>query len=437
MSLRPTLDDGTLPGALEGIRVVEFAQAMAMPICGVLLADMGAEVIKVEPREGDAFRKTQVPIIPGESKGFTVLNRGKRSFCIDISSAAARPIIERLVAQADVVLISLKPSDLPRYGLTYEALSKIRPGLIFLENVPLGQEGRFGQDGGYDVVVQGISGSGSITARSNGDAPQNIRPAYIDMGTGFLSALGVVAALRHRDKTGEGQRVQTSLLSTGLTLANQLVSWFAATDPPLEEAFDADLAEAQARGAGYEEQRGVWEKHFMRGAYGNIYFRHYRTKDGFISIGCLSTTLNARFRKVTGVADPRLETDFDLSTSAGYDSITEMIRQAEAILSGRTTAEWIADFQAGGVPCGPFNFPPQVFHDEQVLANEFVAELDHPLIGPYKTFASPIRMEKTPTRIRSSSPPLDADTDAILAELGFSDQEIADFRASRVVGRAE
>ena len=437
MSLRPSLDDGTLPGALEGIRVVEFAQAMAMPICGVLLADMGAEVIKVEPREGDAFRKTQMPIIPGESKGFTVLNRGKRSLCIDISSAAARPVIERLVAQADVVLLSLKPSDLPRYGLTYEALSTIRPGLIFLENVPLGQEGPFGQDGGYDVVVQGMSGSGAITARSNGDAPQNIRPAYIDMGTGFLSALGVVTALRHRDKTGEGQRVQTSLLSTGLTLANQLVSWFAATDPPLEEAFDADLVEAQTRGAGYEEQRAVWEKHFMRGAYGNIYFRHYRTRDGFISIGCLSPALNARFRKVTGVVDPRFEPGFDLATTEGYDRVTEMIGQSEAILSGRTTNDWIAAFQAGGVPCGPFNFPPQVFHDEQVLANEFVVELDHPLIGPYKTFAPPIRMERTPTRIRSSSPPLDADTDAILGELGFSDTEVTELRAACVVGRAD
>ncbi|MEO6398149.1 MAG: CoA transferase [Tepidiformaceae bacterium] len=437
MSLRPSLDDGTLPGALTGIRVVEFAQAMAMPICGLLLADMGADVIKVEPREGDAFRKTQMPIISGESKGFTVLNRGKRSLCVDIANPAARALIERLVAQADAVLVSLKPSDLPRYGLTYDQLAAVRPGLIVVENVPLGEEGPFGQAGGYDVVVQGMSGSGAITARSNGDAPQNIRPAYIDMGTGFLSALGVVTALRHRDQTGEGQRVQTSLLGTGLTLANQLVSWFAATDPPLEEAFDADLAEAQARGAGYEEQRAVWEKHFMRGAYGNIYFRHYRTRDGFISIGCLSPALNARFRKVTGVVDPRFEAEFDISTAEGYERLTEMIRQSESTLSERTTKEWIVAFQAGGVPCGPFNFPSQVFHDEQVLANEFVVELDHPLIGPYKTFASPIRMSRTPTRIQASSPPLDADTDSILRELGFSGTEVAELRAAGVVGRVD
>ena len=163
----------------------------------------------------------------------------------------------------------------------------------------------------------------------------------------------------------------------------------------------------------------------------------WSAKDGFISIGCLSSALNARFRKVTGVADPRFEPDFDLSTPEGYDRVTKMIAEAEAILSERTTKDWITAFQAGGVPCGPFNFPPQVFHDEQVLANEFVVELDHPLIGPYKTFAPPIRMERTPTRIRSSSPLLDADTDAILAELGFADGEVAELRAAKVVGRAE
>ena len=437
MSLRPSMDDGMKPGALAGVRVLEFAQAMAIPICGVLLSDMGAEVIKIEPPEGDAFRKTQLPIIPGESKGYTVLNRGKRSICLDVGNPESRAIVERLVASADVVLMSLKPTDLPRYGLTYEAFAAIKPEIIFLENVPLGPDGPLGQDGGYDVVVQGISGSGAITARSNGDAPTNIRPAYIDMGTGFLSALGVVAALRHRDLTGEGQRVQTSLLSTGLTLANQLVSWFGATDPPLDEAFNQDLAEAQSRSAGYEEQRALYEKHYLRGAYGNIYFRHYRTKDGFISIGCLSPSLNARFRKVTGVVDPRQEPGFDIDTQEGYDRLTRMIAESEATLASRTTKDWIAAFREGGVPCGPFNFPPQVFSDEQVLANEFVVELDHPLLGPYKTFAPPIRMDATPTRIYGPSPPLDADTDAVLAELGLSEDEIGGLRARRVIGAVD
>jgi crotonobetainyl-CoA:carnitine CoA-transferase CaiB-like acyl-CoA transferase len=425
-----------LPGALAGIRVLEFAQAMAVPVAGVMLSDMGAEVIKIEPPEGDAFRHTQLPIVARESKGYTVLNRGKRGVCLDVAHPDAAGIIERLVRSADVALVSLKPSDLPRYGLTYERFKAINPRIIFLEHVPLGAKGPQGGDGGYDVVVQGISGTAAITARSGRDAPLNVRPAYMDVGTGFLSALGVVAALRHRDLTGEGQRVETSLLATGITLANQLVSWFAVTDPPLDDAYFADIEAARQADATFEEQRAIYEKHYLRGAYGNIYFRHYRTKDGFISIGCLSPTLNARFRKVTGLRDPRTDDpDFDIGTDEAYDRITKLIREAEDLLATRTTRDWLDAFRAGGVPCGKFNFPPEVFRDPQVLANDFVAEIEHPLLGAYKTFAPPIRMEKTPTRIQGPSPLLDADTDAVLAECGYSADEIASLRAAGVVGK--
>ncbi len=429
-----TQPEDEAPGALAGVRVLEFAQAMAIPACGQLLADMGAEVIKVEPPGGDAFRHTQAPVIPGESKGYTLLNRGKRCLCLDVSHPQAAEVVGRLVQRADVALVSLKPPDLPRYGLTYDRFAAINPRIVYLEHVPLGPKGPFGQDGGYDVVVQGISGTGAITARTVGDAPINVRPAYIDMGTGFLSALGVVAALRHRDLTGVGQRVQTSLLSTALAQGNQLISWFGATDPPIWEAFQADLAAARLAGASFEEQRAVYERHYLRGAYGNIYFRHYRTSDGFISIGCLSPALNARFRRVTGLDDPRQRPGFDPSTSEGWDELTALIREAEDLLRSRTTPAWIDAFRAGGVACGPFNFPPEVFHDEQVLANDFIVELDHPALGPYKTFAPPLRMDVTPTRIRASSPLLDADTDAVLGEVGYTPDEVARMRAEGVVG---
>lgn len=426
-----------LPGALDGVRVIEFAQAMAIPACGLLLADMGADVIKIEPPAGDAFRHTQDPVLPGESKGYTVLNRGKRTVCLDITSPEARPVIERLVRSADIVLMSLKPNDLPRYGLTYEVLSAIKPDLVYLEHVPVGAKGPLGGDPGYDVIVQGMSGTAVITARSNasGDAPVSIRPAFNDMGTGFLSALGVVAALRHRDQTGKGQRVETSLLSTALALGNQLISWFAVTDAARDEPFREDLATAAASGAGFEEQRKVWEKHYMRGAYGNIYFRHYRSKDGFVSVGCLSPALNARFRAVTGIVDPRQEPGFDLGSPEAYDRITAFVREAEDLMRSRTTAEWIEAFRAGGVPCGPLNFPPMVFHDPQILANDYVVELEHELLGPYKTFAPPIRMDATPTSIRWAAPPLDAHTDEVLVELGFDAAEIAALRVAKLAGR--
>ncbi len=422
------------PGALEGLKVLEIAQVIAIPLCGLLLADMGANVIKVEPLEGDSFRYTQQPILPGEGKSFTLLNRGKRSVCLDVAQAEARPALEKLLRWADVVLISMKPADLPRYRLTYDDVRALNPEVIFLEHVPVGMRGPMGGDGGYDVVVQGISGIGAVTARSNGDAPATIRPAYADFGTGFLSAFGVTAALNYRMATGRGQRVETSILATSLTQAAPLVNWFGATDPDVETRWRAERAEAAARGANFEEQRALWDRAFQGGAFANIYFRHYRTRDGFLSVGCLSQATNARFRAVTGVVDPRTNPDFELGTPQAYDALTALVRTTEDLFRQKTTAEWIDELRGGGVPCGPFNFPPDVLHDPQVLANEYIIELEHDLLGPYKTFAPPVRMDLTPTRVRRSSPVLGAHTEEVLAEVGLRPDEVAALIAVGVAG---
>ncbi len=357
-------------GPLAGVRVIEFAQAMAIPMCGVVLSDMGAEVIKVEPPAGDAFRTNMAQIVPGESKGFTVLNRGKRSICVDINRPESRPVVETLVQDADVILVAFKPPDIPRCGLTYEELSAVNPRIIYLEHVPLGPKGPLGNSGGYDVLVQGISRTGTITARSNGERPDNIRPAYNDVGTGFLSALGVTAVLLHREQTGEGQRVETSLLSTAIAFGNQLVSWFGTPDPPLFEALARDLAAARTEDANYEQQRELWNDMAAPSGAANIYFRHYKTKDGFMSVGCLSPALNARFREATGIGDPRDDDEtFDLEAEGSWERLTAMAREAEDLFRTRTTAAWIEHLRAKGVPCSPFNLPTEVFDDPQVKAN--------------------------------------------------------------------
>src|SRR5690348_1104004 len=157
---------------------------------------MGADVLKVEPPLGDGIRHTMEPIVPGESKGFTLVNRGKRTICLDVTQEDARPVLERLVTWADVVMVSLKPADLPRYRLGYDDLRAINPRIVYLEHSPLGHNGPFGDGPGYDVIVQGMSGTAVVTARERDGAPMNIRPAFNDTGTGALSALAVVAALR-------------------------------------------------------------------------------------------------------------------------------------------------------------------------------------------------------------------------------------------------
>jgi crotonobetainyl-CoA:carnitine CoA-transferase CaiB-like acyl-CoA transferase len=428
------MNETTPPGALEGVRVVEFAQALAIPFAGLLLADMGADVIKVEPPSGDGIRYTMEPILPGESKGFTLVNRGKRSICLDVTRPEARPVVEALVRWADVAMLSMKPADLPRYGLAYEDFAAINPRIVFLEHVPLGKNGPFGGDPGYDVVVQAMSGTSVLTARERDGVPMNIRPAFNDMGTGAFSALGVVAALRHRDLTGQGQRVETSLLSTAMALGHQLLSWFGATDAQKDEPYRQEMAVARERGAGFEEQRAIWERHYVRGGYANIYFRHYRTRDSFVSVGCLSPQLNARFRAVTGIHDPRIEPDFELGTAEAYDRLTRLVRATEDLFVTKTTAAWIEVLRAGGVPCGPLNFPPDVFGDPQLIENGYVVDIEHPLFGTYKTFGPPLQMDATPTRIRSAAPQLDEHTEEVLGELGFGESERRKMRAVGITG---
>jgi crotonobetainyl-CoA:carnitine CoA-transferase CaiB-like acyl-CoA transferase len=425
------------PGALKGVKVLELAQALAVPFAGVLLADMGADVVKIEPPSGDGIRHTMEPILPGESKGFTLVNRGKRSICLDVTSDAARPVLERLAQWADVVMVSMKPSDLPRYGLTYEHFRAWNPKLVFLEHAPLGKNGPLGGEPGYDVVVQGMSGTSVLTAREREGVPMNIRPAFNDMGTGAFSALGIVAALRHRDHTGEGQRIETSLLGTAMALGNQLLSWFGVTDPPVEERYRAAITEARTAGADFETQRGIWEQHYMRGGFANVYFRHYRTADGFISIGCLSPQLNARFRAVTGIQDPRTEPGFELGTPTAMARLRQLVNECEALFASKTTSEWLDLLRAGKVPCGPLNFPPDVFTDPQLLENDFIVELEHPLFGAYKTFGPVMKMDGTPTRITAPPPMLDQHTDEVLSELRFTPAEIAALRQAGVTGRQD
>ncbi len=420
-------------GPLSGITVLEFAQVIAIPMCGLVLADMGATVIKVEPPTGDSSRANLSPILPTESKSFAIFNRGKQSVCLNLTSPEARPVLEELVRNADIVLISFKLPDVQRYGLDYETLSSLNPELIYLEHVPLGKRGPYSEIGGYDVIVQGLSGIGAITA-APGDAPRNINPAYADHATGFISALAVVAALRHRDLTGKGQRVETSLLSTALALGGNIIHWFGATDPDVWEAFGQQLSEARQAGADFAAQQQIYNRTARAGGFANIYFRHFRTSDGIVSVGALSAPLVRRFRAVTGIDDPRADPKFELGTPEAFARLTRLVTEVEALFRTKTTQEWIATFRSVGVPAGPFLFPTEIFDEPQIVENDYVIELEHPLFGPYKTFAPPFRMDATPVMPRAASPLLDADTDRVLQEMGFGASRVAELRRVGAIG---
>lgn len=418
--------------------VIEFGQALAVPMCGLLLSDMGANVIKIEPPTGESFRHGQSEIIPGESKGFIALNRGKRSVCLDLTNDDARPIVDRLVANADVVLVGMKPSDIPRYGLDYGRVAAMNPRVVYLDHVPFGQQGPYGGEGGYDVIMQGMSGLATITGRSpGGEVPESVRPAYIDMGTGFLSAFGVASALLNRERTGKGQRVETSLLSTAYGLGAVLLNWFGATDPPVWDSFHQQLAALREQGTNFERQRELCQSTVLAGSRGNIYFRHYRTADGLISVGCLSPGLNKRFREATGVEDPRTTPGFDMGSEEGLAATTAMVQNAEATMRTRSTEDWLAHFRNQGVPAGPFNFPTEAMFEEQAEANDFVVDFEHPVLGPYRTFGNLVRMDGTPAVIQGPSPSLGVHTREVLTEYGYDAATIDAFFEQGLAGPRE
>ena len=424
-------------GALHDLRVIEFAQALAIPYCGKVLADMGADVVKVEPRRGDTYRLQNRTHVKHEGRDFAMCNRGKRSLCLDLTHPESRDVIDRLVAEADVVLVSMKGSDVARYGLDYARLSQVNPRLVYLENSPYGSQGPLAMDGGYDVVAMGLSGMSALLASpdESGATPRFVRPALADIVTGMLSSLAVVTAIRHRDRTGEGQRVETSLFHTALGLISNMIFRFEDLDGDHMDAFAARLAELRATGAGFDAQQTEFRDHFGGWPAGNIYFRHYRTRDGFLSVGCLSPRLNERFRKATGLVDPRGMQGFDATDAAGRRALELLQEEAEALFATRDTEEWLAHLREHGVPCAQMNFPHEIFDDEQAVANGYIREYEHHALGRYRAATTPLKMDATPLGARLPSPPLGAHTDEVLGEIGTSAEQVEEWRAAGVVGR--
>lgn len=421
-------------GALHDVRVLEFAQALAVPSCGALLADMGADVVKIEPPRGDTYRLQNRAQVPGEGRDFAICNRGKRSLCLDLGRPESRDVVDRLVAGADVVLVSFKVTDLVRYGLDYERLRNVQPRLVYLENTPYGRQGPLGDEGGYDVVAMGLSGLSSVVATPLGDTPRFVRPAFADIGTGVYSALAVVAALRHRDRSGVGQRVHTSLFHTALGFAAPMVHRYEDLDGARWEAFDAELEELRAAGAGFDAQQAAYYRHFNVSPVGNVYFRHYRTRDGFLSVGCLTPRLNARFREATGLEDPRRGRGLEPGSEAEARALEALRDDAEALFASRDTADWLEALHANGVPAARLNFPNEIFDDPQALANGYVETVDHPHLGRVRTVTPPIQMEASPVRSRGPSPGTGAHTQAVLREAGFSEDECEALLGAGVAG---
>jgi crotonobetainyl-CoA:carnitine CoA-transferase CaiB-like acyl-CoA transferase len=395
----------TSPRALDGLRVLDLTQVMAGPFCAMLLADMGADVVKVEPPGGDATRGMDLELAPGVSGPFLAVNRNKRGLVLDLKQREGVAILERLAATADVLVENYRPGVAKRIGVDYARLSRINPRLVYCSISGFGQTGLYADRGGYDLIAQGMSGIMSATG-SDGGAPVKVGVPITDLGAGLFGVFGILCALRARHVTGRGQLVDTSLFEAGLSLSAWEATeyWFTGQVP-----------------------RGLGTAHRL-----NAPYQAFRASDGHFTVGAANNNLFPRFCALLGldhlVGDPRFD-----SVAHRLENRLALEALIEAVTIGRPRAHWLAKCEAAGVPAGPIYSVPEALGDAHALARGMVQELSHPKAGRVKMLGNPVKMSRTPPVMTRLAPALGEDTDAILAELGLADAEIAGLRARRVI----
>lgn len=427
--------DSNHRGPLAGVKVLEFSEIIAAPFGGLLLSDMGADVIKVEPPAGDPWRGFQ-PLGLREGRGYISLNRGKRGIMLDLNTADGREVIHRLAARSDVVIINYRPDVAAKLQIDYATLAAANPRLIYCDNTAFGRKGPYAHRPGYDLIAQAITGLMSVEGRQEPDgAPLMNGLPSADLSTGIAIAWGVCAALYARERTGRGQYISTTLMASALQLQNTRFMSIEAADAEQRAVALEKINELRRNGATYQEQREVMLG--IRPAIGNIYYRCYKTADGFIAVGCLSTPLRRKLLAAIGMEDWRIgkrPDEVDVTDPAVRAYAEGLIKQAQAIFASKATDEWLRILDEAGVPAGPLRFTEELLDDPQVLENGFVASFDHPLMGPVRAAGPMIQMSETPLGVQGPSPTLGQHTEEILRDLGYDDARIAAMREAGVLG---
>jgi len=419
-----------MSGPLSGIKVLEFTEIVAGPFSGALLTDMGADTIKVEPPWGEPSRGTQ-PIMPFESRGYVSLNRGKRSLPLDLNKPQAREIVYQLVPQMDVVIINYRPDVPANLGIDYETLSAINPRLIYCQNTAFGTKGPHAKRPGSDIVTQAMTGLMVGNRNIRDGVPQLINPALADYATGITMAWGISAALYHREKTGRGQKIEASLLATALAIQSGRFMQIASVDAELREKFLSDLEQYRAESRSFEEVDQLYLQFRPRQA-GNIYYRTYETRNGLITVGCLSNPPRKRMAELLGLRDIRFEEGYDARTPESRAFGEQLALKAAELMKEKTTEEWLEIFDRAGVPVSPVYYTEELVEHEQVAANENVVALEHSMLGPLTMYGPTLKMNETPLRAQRAAPALGEHTDDILSGLGYTAEQIEALRRDEV-----
>ena len=416
-----------MAGPLDGIAILEFTEIIAGPFGGMLLGDMGADVIKVEPPWGEPWRFTQ-EFIPNESKTYISLNRGKRSLPLDLTRPEGREVVYRLLPSIDVVIINSRPDVPLKLGVDYDTLSALNPRLVYCENTAFGRNGPDSYRPGYDIVAQAVTGVMSSEGKVKDGVPQQVQSTAIaDFGTGLAIAWGVCAALYSRERTGRGQKIESTLLGTALGVqTGRFLQVAAVDDEPRREFLDL-LGRLRARGAGYEEILEHYQGLSVRRRH-NIYYRTYQARDGVLAVGCLSDPLRRRLLEVLELEDIRFDPGYDPESEETETFDRDLAEKAEAIFREKRVGEWLALLDQAGVPAGPVRFVEELIEDDQVVANDLVVELEHSLAGPLKMVGPLLKMSETALAVTRASPALGEHSAEILGQLGYSDEQVRDLK---------
>jgi formyl-CoA transferase len=390
---------------LEGLRVVDQTQVMAGPFCSMLLADMGAEVVKVEPREGESTRKMTLQLGPGVAASFAAVNRNKRGITLDLKRPEGVDILKKLASTADVLVENYRPGVAKRLGIDYETLRELNPRLVYCSISGFGQTGPYASRGGFDLVAQGMAGIMSVTG-AEGGPPVKVGVPITDLGAGLFGVFGILCALRARRMTGRGQFVDTSLFEAGVAL-----SVWEATEYWMTGRVPQRLGTAHRLNAPYQALRAA---------------------DGYFNIGAANERLWVRFAEVVGkpglVTDPRFADPGDrVKNRAALE------RELEQVTATQPRAYWLTKCEAAGIPAGPINSVPEALADPHAQARGMVQTIDHPVAGAIKALGNPVKMSVSPPRNRKAAPMLGADTDAVLAHLGYDASAIRALREKGVV----
>ncbi len=406
------------PGALQGVRVLDLSRVLAGPWCTQTLADLGADVIKIErPGSGDDTRAWGPPYLRDsegrdttEAAYYLGANRNKRSITIDIATPEGQALIRELATQVDVLVENFKVGDLARYGLDAANLLAINPRLVFCSITGFGQTGPYKDRAGYDYAVQGMGGLMSVTGERDdlpGGGPQKVGVAVADLFTGLYATVAILAALRHRDATGQGQVIDMALLDTQLAMLANLGSNYLCT--------------------------GVAPKR-MGNAHQNIVpYQVFAASDGHLILAVGNDGQFAKFAEIAGRADWARDARFAKNADRVRNR-AELVPQIAAEIIKRPRNDWLAALEAAKVPCGAINNLAEAFADPQVQARGMTVAMDHPLSDTLRLVASPMKLSATPITYRHAPPLLGQHTEQILQEAGCTPEQIERLRASGALG---